>query len=62
VHETLKSTRLQLAIGVDSSPSTQSSSGEPTTRAPAQHAGAFLELFHTVHLPRDHFRSSLTSG
>jgi len=62
VHETLKYTRLQLAIGVDSSSSTQSSSGEPATRAPAQDARAFLEPFHTVRLPRDHGHSSLTHG
>ena len=33
MHETLKYTRLQLVFGVDSSSSTQSSSGEPATRA-----------------------------
>eukprot|EP00964_Phaeocystis_antarctica_P148474 scaffold115337_cov40-Phaeocystis_antarctica.AAC.1 len=36
VHETLKYTRVQLVFGVDSSSSTQSRSGEPATRAPAQ--------------------------
>ena len=62
VHETLKYTRLQLVFGVDSSSSTQSSSGEPASRAPAQNAGAFLEPFHTKRMPRDHDRSSLTHG
>ena len=45
MHETLKDTRPQLVIGVDSSFSTRSTSGEPTTRAPAQDAGAFFSLF-----------------
>ena len=51
VHETLKYTRLQLVIGVDLSSSTQSSSGEPATRAPARNVGAFLEPFYTDRLP-----------